>query len=231
MSESDPVRIVPLGEAAVVVEFGTVISRELNARAISLARRLGEDAEDLPGYVESVPAFASTTVFFDPIVVSRNAAAGGESSFEFVRGRLVEKIAGLEATGHAAGRTIEIAARFGGEYSPDLSRAAEMCGLLSADFIEIFLSRSYHVYMLGFLPGFAYLGEVDERIAVDRLPTPRTVVPAGSIGIAGRQTGVYPLASPGGWQLIGRTSTKMFDPSAERLSLLQPGDTVRFVRE
>jgi KipI family sensor histidine kinase inhibitor len=120
---------------------------------------------------------------------------------------------------------MEIPVDFGGE---DLNVVAEFSGLSTSGVVEIFLSRQYRVYMLGFLPGFAYMGEVDERIAVPRRATPRTKVPKGSVGIAGKQTGIYPFESPGGWQIIGRTPVEMFAPDREEPCLLRPGDIVRF---
>jgi KipI family sensor histidine kinase inhibitor len=119
--------------------------------------------------------------------------------------------------------------RFDDGSAPDLGFVAESSGLSREKVIEIFVSVTYRVYMLGFLPGFSYMGEVDDRIATERKETPRLSVPKGSVGIAGKQTGIYSLESPGGWQIIGRTTAKLFTPRAERPSLLQPGDQVRFV--
>ena len=115
--------------------------------------------------------------------------------------------------------------------SPDLRSISERHRLTPDEVIDIFMSRTYRVYMLGFLPGFAYMGEVDERIATPRLSIPRTKVPKGSIGIAGKQTGIYPLVSPGGWNIIGRTDLQLFEPQAEEPTLLKPGDEVRFVEK
>jgi inhibitor of KinA len=134
----------------------------------------------------------------------------------------------LKELGAVENRRIEIPVKFGGDYGPDLDTAAALSGLAPDEFVSIFLEREYRVYMLGFLPGFPYMGEVDERIAVPRLASPRTRVPRGSVGIAGRQTGIYPLESPGGWQLIGRTDVKMFEPESDPPVLLQPGDLVTF---
>ena len=126
-------------------------------------------------------------------------------------------------------RTVEIPTLYGGENGPDLSFVAEHNGLTVEEVVRIHSSRDYPVYMMGFTPGFPYLGGMDGRIAAPRLNSPRTNVPAGSVGIAGEQTGIYPMESPGGWQIIGRTETTLFDPNHEKPFLLAPGDQVRFV--
>jgi len=127
-------------------------------------------------------------------------------------------------------RTIEIPVRFGAESALDIEYVAESHGLSVEEVIDIFTSRTYRVFMLGFLPGFTYMAEVDDRIATPRKDAPRTAVPKGSIGIAGKQTGIYSLESPGGWQIVGRTDVEMFTPDGERPTLLNPGDHVKFVR-
>jgi inhibitor of KinA len=126
-------------------------------------------------------------------------------------------------------RLIEIPVCYGAEYGPDLKEVAELHGITEARAIEIHASATYLVYFLGFAPGFAYLGDVPEELATPRLPSPRKSVPAGSVGIAGRQTGVYPISTPGGWRLLGRTPVKMFQPDRAQMSLLALGDRVRFV--
>ena len=138
-----------------------------------------------------------------------------------------------ERAGHerleAERQPIEIAVQYGGEAGPDVEAVAEWASCSPDNVIEWHAARTYRVYMLGFVPGFSYMGRVDSRIAAPRRRVPRDRVPAGSVGIAGEQTGVYPIATPGGWQIIGRTAAVMFDPSRTPASLLQPGDLVRFV--
>jgi inhibitor of KinA len=129
---------------------------------------------------------------------------------------------------HFKPREISVPVCYESPHAPDLATAAELKGLSTEAFIRIHSSVSYRVYMLGFLPGFAYMGEVDESIVLPRKDTPRTVVPKGSVGIAGKQTGIYPTGSPGGWQLIGRTPIRLFDPEAANPAFFQPGDIVRF---
>lgn len=227
MTERAAPRIVPLGESAVLVEFGTAISTELNDRAISFCEYL--NANPFPGLIEAIPAYASAAVEYDHAAVRRGSPYGS-STFALVREH-IEGALGFAGSGHRQAHEIEIRCTFGGDAGPDLNHVAERAGLSAADVIEIFMGRAYKVYMLGFLPGFAYMGEVDERIATPRRSTPRTLVPRGSVGIAGVQTGVYSLDSPGGWQIIGRTDIAMFRPDLRPPSILSPGDIVRFIAE
>ena len=228
MTDADIVRIFPLGDSALTVEFGTVISEELNRKAIAVAQNLASDTFE--GFIEVVPAYASTTIFYD-IVKTRNAHPDFPSAFAAVKHRATTHVNDLD---HAAlqkvQRDIEIPVGFGGEAGPDLTILANFAGISETEVVEIFTSRPYRVYMLGFLPGFSYMGEVDERIAMPRRDSPRKVVAKGSVGIAGRQTGIYSLESPGGWQIIGRTHIEMFTPKAHDPTFLLPGDSVRFIK-
>lgn len=227
MSDHDPPKILPLGESALVIEFGRVISKDLNEKAIALADLL--DTDPFEGYIESLPAYASTTIFFDPRRV-RKAFPQFPSSSDAVRSVIESLIPQLKAAGSPTVRIIEIPAEFNATVGPDLEIIASAASMSSDDVVELFISATYRVYMLGFLPGFAYMGEVDERIAVPRRSSPRLSVPAGSVGIAGRQTGIYSIESPGGWQIIGRTEMPLFDRDSEQPSLLRAGDLVKFVR-
>jgi inhibitor of KinA len=220
-------RIFPLGENALTVEFGNEISLELNRKALDLAGHFQK--HPFPGFIEAVPAYASTTLFYDPILV-RKTFCEFATAFEAVESFAETAISiGAQATPHGK-QIVEIPIIINNDSSPDLDFVSEFSELPTDEVIAIFLDRSYTVFMLGFLPGFAYMGEVDERIAAPRKQTPRLRVPKGSVGIAGKQTGVYPLESPGGWQIIGRTEMKMFDPSSEQPCPLEPGDEVRFIR-
>ncbi|MBV9217465.1 MAG: 5-oxoprolinase subunit PxpB [Acidobacteria bacterium] len=223
---NDEIRIFPLGDNALTVEFGNNISRELNSRAVSLSNYFFIDP--FPGFVEAVPAYASTSIFFDTLVV-RGAFPEHSTAFAAVEAMARSVLESAELSTANTSRLVEIPARFGGDYGPDLALLAERTGLTEDEVVELFTIRAYYVYMLGFLPGFSYMGEVDERIAAPRRDSPRTLVPRGSIGIAGRQTGIYSLDSPGGWQLIGRTDVSMFDPAADEPTYLRTGDDVRFV--
>jgi inhibitor of KinA len=223
MRSGDEIRIFPLGDAALTVEFGRTISKDLNRKAIAI----GEHFQKKPfeGFVEAVPAYASTAIFYDPFVV-KNTRPEAATAFEVVRTLVSEIEASIDAEAGPMGSVVEIQVVFHG---PDLDDVATFAALPKTDVIDIFLARNYRVYMLGFLPGFTYMAEVDERIAIPRKTSPRIVVPKGSIGIAGKQTGVYSLPSPGGWQLIGRTGVEMFSHDADPPTLVQPGDEVRFV--
>jgi inhibitor of KinA len=214
-------KIVNLSESAVVVEFGRTIDFELNDKALDLASSLATDP--FPGFIEAVPAYASTTVFYDPVVARLNSTVLAELLAEHIsNGRSL----------HSRGETsspIEIPVDFSDRSAPDLADISARLKLKPSHVIDRFLARTYRVFMIGFLPGFAYMGEVDEAIAVPRKEVPRTAVPKGSVGLAGKQTGIYPLESPGGWQIIGRTSVEMFTPDAKAPSFLKAGDEVRFV--
>ncbi|HMQ03881.1 MAG TPA: 5-oxoprolinase subunit PxpB [Pyrinomonadaceae bacterium] len=222
-----PARIFPLGDSALTVEFGSVMSDELNAAAIRLEEMVA--ADPFPGFVESVPAIASTTVFYDPVIVRARSAAA-VSAFLTVHDHMMGLTEKLERTSPVNDEpAIEIPVNFSPDVALDLDLIASHCGLAPGDVIDRFVSATYRVFMLGFLPGFAYLGTVEEAIAVPRKNAPRLRVPAGSVGIAGRQTGVYPLESPGGWQIIGRTDIDMLAGKAGSPCLLKPGDAVRFI--
>ena len=220
-------RIFSLGDSALTVEFGNEISIELNERAIALSDHF--QRHPFPGFIETVPAYASTTIFFD-IARVRDAFAQSATAFDAVR-ILAEKALGQVRAEKAHKRqTVEIPVHFDPSSALDLEYVAETHSLSPAEVVDVFTSRTYRVFMLGFLPGFTYMAEVDERIATPRKGAPRTAVPRGSVGIAGRQTGIYSLESPGGWQIVGRTDVDMFTPDGDRPTLLRPGDSVRFVR-
>lgn len=219
-------KIFPLGDSALTVEFGNKISVDLNERAIALADHFQK--KPFRGFIESVPAYASTTLFYDLLEV-HGAYTDFSSAFEAVRSLALQAINKLNSLPNETARIIEIPVHSDAESAPDLEFVAKQNNLSPGDVIDIFTAATYRVFMLGFLPGFTYMGEVDERIATPRLETPRTVVPKGSVGIAGRQTGIYSLVSPGGWQIIGRTDVEIFTPNAVSPTYLQPGDQVRFV--
>ena len=206
------------GDAMLLVEFEPVIDPIVNERVIALASRLRE--RRALGVRDVAPGYCTVGVHFDPLQTDLRA---------------LEQAIAEDANALAAGAVvsprapIEIAVSYGGDDGPDLEAVAAHAGCSPAEVIERHAARTYRVYMLGFVPGFAYLGRVDASIATPRHRVPRDRVPAGSVGIAGEQTGVYPVSSPGGWQLIGRTSCVMFDASRPTPSLLSPGDLVRFV--
>ena len=222
----EKIRIFALGDTALTVEFCNVISAPINNKAIALANHI--ENERFPGFVESVPAYASTTIFYHPFTVKRNFPEF-TSAFDAVKTLAEHTLKTLPDSSNTTPRLVEIPVHFDAESSLDLNFVAEHAGIAAAEVIEIFTRKTYRVFMLGFLPGFTYMGEVDERIATPRKETPRTLLPKGSVGIAGRQTGIYSLASPGGWQIVGRTDLEIFTPYAETPSFLQPGDEVKFI--
>lgn len=222
-----PARIFSLGDNAVTVEFGIEISREFNEAAVSLSRHFNE--HPFPGLIEAVPAMASTTLFYDPLKL-RISKPSFPTAFSAVEDLIQNALAEAECFSDDRSRSIEIPVSFAASDALDMVNVAAFAQISPDEVIDIFTSQSYRVYMLGFLPGFAYMGEVDERIAAPRLSAPRTAVPKGSVGIAGRQTGIYPSVSPGGWQIIGRTDTDLLTENVDAPCLFSPGDTVRFVR-
>ena len=222
----EKVRIFPLGDAALTVEFGNAISAALNNRSIALANHF--DKNGFAGYIESVPAYATATIYYDLVEV-RASFPEFPTAFDAVKSLVRSGLNHLNLPEHKTSRLIEIPVHFDAVSTLDLGIISKHSGLSPAEVIAIFTGKTYRVYMLGFLPGFSYMGEIDDRIATPRKETPRTLVPKGSVGIAGKQTGIYSLDSPGGWQIIGRTDVEMFTPHSMSPSYLQPGDEIRFV--
>lgn len=215
-------RLHPLGDRAVLIHLGDQIDEATHRRVRAVCARL--ERSSVPGMVEIVPAFASVAVHFDPAA----ASAGGTDPFKRVEAALRRALEDMEEAELPAARTVEIPVCYGGELGPDLEAVARRHGLAPEEVARIHAAGDYRVFMIGFAPGFAYLGGLDPRIATPRRATPRTRVPASSVGIGGAQTGVYPIDSPGGWQLIGRTPLRLFTPEAEAPTLLRAGDRVRF---
>ncbi|HEV8663507.1 MAG TPA: 5-oxoprolinase subunit PxpB [Candidatus Methylomirabilis sp.] len=211
-------RFLPAGDAALTVEFGNRIALPLNRKVRALALAMEKAA--LPGVIEVVPTYRSLTIYYDPL----------SFSLTDLRLKVEDLLERLEEIPLPASRLVTIPTVYGGEYGPDLAFVAQHCGLTEEAVIRLHTRPTYHVYMLGFTAGYAYLGGMPKRLTTPRLPSPRLRVPAGSVGIGGNQTGVYPVESPGGWRLIGRTPLTLFDPSWEVPVLIQPGDQVKFVR-
>lgn len=213
----EKVKILTAGDSSVLIEFGKEISPEINAKITALVHLMKE--QHIEGVVDMIPAFSSLLINYDPRVVTHGKMK-----------RRLEKLLKLEVQEEESGvRIIEIPVCYGGEYGPDLENIAKNAGLSTDEVIAIHSSRDYLIYMLGFLPGFSYLGGLDERIHTPRLANPRIRIPAGSVGIGGSQTGIYPLDSPGGWQLLGLTPVKTYDPQRETPILFEAGDYIRFV--
>jgi inhibitor of KinA len=212
-------RILPAGDSAILVEFGEVIDPVVNSRVYALFDAVEKSLGDK--VVEMIPTYRSLLVVYNPVEITF-----GEISDQV--GGLLDGIQGDSETSTTR-EIIELPVVYGGEDGPDLDHVAEHAGISTQEVIDIHSGTGYLVYMLGFAPGFPYLGGLDERIACPRLTTPRVKVPVGSVGIAESQTGVYPNESPGGWQLIGRTAVPLFDVQRENPSLIKPGAEVRFV--
>ncbi len=209
-------RIVPAGDSAVIVEFEERIDLAVNARTIACADAI--QAVNMPGVRDVVPTYRSVAVYFDPL------RTDGDALLE----RIAHEAEHAVVAEAAASAPVRIPVCYGGELGPDLASVAVFAGIPEDEVIGLHSSATYRVFMLGFVPGFAYLGLVDERIAMPRHSTPRVRVPTGSVGIAGVQTGIYPAETPGGWQLIGRTPTKPFDPARSEPFLMKAGDAVQF---
>jgi len=213
----------PLGDRALMVTLGDAIDEPTNRLVRAASVRLDETAP--PGVVDIVPAFASIAVHYDPALVRGDV---GEPPYDRLVRELRSVLKDLRDDALPAPRTVEVPVCYGGDLGPDLEDVARQHGLDSDTVIRIHAAGDYLVYMVGFMPGFAYLGGLAEQIVTPRRSSPRTAVPAGTVGIGGRQTGVYPLVSPGGWNLIGRTPLRVFDAARETPSLLETGDRVRF---
>ncbi len=206
---------MPAGDAALLVVLGEAIDPRLNARVHALARAL----DGQPGLVDLAPAYASLLLTYDPAALD----------YAEVEARVRAALAALPARPALAGRRRDVPVAYGGEHGPDLPAVAQRLGMTQAEVVRLHAEGRYRVYMIGFAPGYSYLGELPARLELPRLSTPREHVPAGSVAIAGRQTGVYSVATPGGWHLLGRTPVRLFDPEREPPCYLAPGDRVRFV--
>jgi KipI family sensor histidine kinase inhibitor len=210
-------RFRPVGEGALLVEFDDILTFAVNQQVRNLDVLLQQSP--IPGVIELIPAYTSLLVLYDPQVVLLAA----------VQNWVNDCLRGVSSAYDQPPKQVEIRVRYGGEDGPDLPFVAEYHHLSPAEVIERHTRVAYRVGMMGFMPGFAYLLGLDPALATPRLKTPRTQIPAGSVGIAGEQTGVYPLASPGGWQLIGRMDQVLFNPQQEPFFLFSPGDAVRFI--
>ena len=210
-------KIVTAGDSSVLIEFPQEISPRINSKISATVRLL--KSQQTQGVIDIIPAFCSLLINYDPRVIS----------FDDLKTRLEILVKMDVKAGEEKKKVYEIPVCYGGEYGPDLENIAEHAGLSVEEVIKIHSSRDYLIYMLGFLPGFSYLGGLDERIHTPRLANPRIKISAGSVGIGGSQTGIYPLDSPGGWQLMGMTPVKTYDPEREVPILVEAGDYIRFV--
>lgn len=216
--------VKPLGDQAVIVSFGNAIDPKTHLSVKAFATHLEE--HPFCGLIEVVPAFTTVTIYYDPgHWIQTNDS---RLPYDHVCETIDAVLSSLTEQEETLARMVEIPVCYGGEMGPDLEFVAQHNGLSSDEVVRIHCEGRYLVYMIGFSPGFPYLGGLSEKISAPRRSSPRLVIPAGSVGIAGQQTGVYPIATPGGWQLIGRTPLSLFRPNQEQPSLLQAGDIIRF---
>jgi len=203
-------------ENAICVEFGNEISKEINTKIRTFEHILLE--KNIPGVTETVPTYRSLIVHYYPHIIR----------FAELKAKLKEIVDTMSNMPIPEGKLVRVPVLYGGEYGPDLEYVAKHNSLTPEEVIKIHTSGDYLIYMLGFTPGFAYMGGMDERIATPRLEVPRVSIPAGSVGIAGSQTGIYPLESPAGWQIIGNTPFVLFDHDRENPCLFEAGQRVQF---
>ncbi|MBX4265346.1 5-oxoprolinase subunit PxpB [Clostridium estertheticum] len=213
----EEVKYLIAGDRALVVEFGDKIEERVNSKIRSLTVAIAQ--EGIIGINETIPTYRSLMVIYDPIIMELDELIGMIKS-------IILKMHELELPG---AKVIEIPTLYGGEYGPDIEFVAKHNKISIDEVIKIHTDREYLIYMIGFTPGFPYLGGMSDKIEAPRLQNPRTKIPAQSVGIAGKQTGIYPVESPGGWQLIGRTPVKLYDPCREEPVLLNAGDYIKFI--
>lgn len=213
----------PLGDAALVLQFGETIDTEILQAIRNWTTSLQRNP--FPGMIELVPAYTTLTIYYNPWLLSEG---GKYDAYERALSYIHQNFNFTDSSAEKA-PVIEIPVCYGGEFGPDLEYVANHNQLAPEEVISIHSESNYLVYMIGFAPGFPYLGGMDKRISAPRKANPRMSIPQGSVGIAGAQTGIYPIETPGGWQLIGRTPLLLFNPKADSPALLQAGDRIRFV--
>jgi KipI family sensor histidine kinase inhibitor len=209
------VRFLSSGDTAIVVEFGDRIDRILSDRVLKLSTQVR--AANLPGVVETVPTFRSLMVHYDPLITD---------SVSLIR--VIEKLLHRKSGETGQMKLWRVPACYATTHAPDLAEVAERTGLFAEEVVRLHSSTRFHIYMIGFVPGYPYMGDLPEPLTLPRRADPRTRVPAGSIAIATNMTAIYPLESPGGWHLIGTTPIRLFNPYWPRPALFSPGDAVRF---
>ncbi|HUG47020.1 MAG TPA: 5-oxoprolinase subunit PxpB [Candidatus Limnocylindria bacterium] len=216
----DPSQIEPFGDAALLVSWPGGIDPATNDLVHALAERLRSARREGAGWGAPVPSYSSLLATFDPLRL------GTEEARSALLALLQEP---LPVAAASSGMVLEVPVRYGGTHGPDLEEVARRTGLSPAQVIELHAARTYRAYLLGFAPGFAYLGTLPPELHLPRRATPRQRVPAGSVAIAAAQTAVYPLATPGGWHLLGRTELRLWDAQRDPPALIRPGQVVRFV--
>lgn len=218
------IQINSLGDSAIIIYFGNEIEISIHKRVKALLDYL--DKEPIEGMIEYVPSYTSVTIYYNPLQVLQKNKKGSPS--EIISFQLEEIVKNLKNSNEQVARKIEIPVCYGGGFGPDLEYVAKHNNLTTDEVISIHSSKEYLVYMLGFAPGFPFVGGMSKQIATPRRKEPRSAIPAGSVGIAGNQTGIYPISTPGGWQLIGRTPVRLFLSEQNPPSFLQAGDIIKF---
>jgi inhibitor of KinA len=224
MNHYHPYTIFPLGDSALIIDFGNEIDEAINKKVLQLFTQLRKTS--VPYITDLIPGYSSLAVYYDVLAVHQKKEEN-RTAFETMA-EMVEKLSQKDpelTQNHT--RLVEVPVCYSKNFATDIEFISEQNKISVDEIIQLHSSKIYKVFMIGFLPGFAYMGKVDERISLPRKPIPKTVV-AGSVGIAGVQTGIYPLESPGGWQIIGRTPLKLFDRDKEQPVLFEPGDEVKF---
>lgn len=216
----------PLGDSALIVQLGEGMDPTIHEKVKNLSGLLTN--QPFEGFIELVPAYNNITVYYDPYIV-HTSQIGTSTAFVKVCNRINHLVKQVKINKKESPRIVSIPVCYGGELGPDLEDVAQYHNLTPQEVIQIHAEGECLVYMLGFAPGFPFMGGMDTRIATPRKETPRLFIPPGSVGIAGKQTGIYPLETPGGWQIIGRTPLDLFLPKISPPTLLQPGDKIKFV--
>ncbi|MEO7393914.1 MAG: 5-oxoprolinase subunit PxpB [Chitinophagaceae bacterium] len=219
-----PYQIFPLGDTALTIYFGNTIDEEINREVIARFSQLQQ--QPITGMIEIVPSYSSLTIYYNVCEIRKHVRSD-KTVFEWIKEQVTERMKYTVEEKLINKRLLKIPVCYDSELGTDIQQLAATKNMSIEEVIQIHTSKNYNVYMLGFLPGFAYMGEVDDRIIMPRKPQPQNVI-AGSVGIAGKQTGIYPLTSPGGWQIIGRTPLKLFVAQKEEPTLLKAGDIVQF---
>lgn len=219
----------PLSESAVVIEFGSDINSATHQIIQKVAKHLERNA--FSGMIEFVPAYTTLTIYYEPVIVHKALANPEQKDalpYQLVTDWLESALKDIEKDEPNKPKTIYIPVCYGGDYGPDLELVANHHSLTKDEVIQFHTDNEYLIYMMGFAPGFPYIGGMTNEIATPRKESPRLKIPAGSVGIAGNQTGMYPIETPGGWQLIGKTPLRLFRPEQEPPTLLESGDVIRF---
>lgn len=222
--EAPAYHIFSLGDTALTIDYGNSIDEKINNEVIARAQQL---KDNLKGVIEIVPAYSSLSIYYDPATLKKKIPKD-KLVYEYLKETVEQWLEQPLPQQENSERSIKIPVCYDPEFATDILVVAKANNITVEEVMAIHFSRSYRVFMLGFLPGFAYMGEIDERISMPRKSIPEVVAP-GSVGIAGKQTGIYPLASPGGWRIIGRTPVTLFDAADKAPALLRAGDRVQFI--